>query len=39
MNTEFNEYPNGTPQEIEVPAPTAWPIIVASGLTRSSREW
>jgi hypothetical protein len=33
MNTELTEYPNGVPQQIEVPAPTAWPIVLASGLT------
>jgi hypothetical protein len=33
MNREITEYPNGVPQQIEVPAPTAWPIVLASGLT------
>jgi hypothetical protein len=33
MNTEFTEYPNGISQKIEVPAPTAWPIVLAFGLT------
>jgi hypothetical protein len=34
MNTEFADHPNGgIPEQIEVPAPTAWPIILASGLT------
>ncbi|HVO99783.1 MAG TPA: hypothetical protein VMT15_17040 [Bryobacteraceae bacterium] len=33
MNTEFTKYPKETPQQIEVPAPTAWPIVLAFGLT------
>jgi hypothetical protein len=33
MNTELSDRPNGASQQIEVPAPTAWPIILASGLT------
>src|SRR5689334_11213522 len=33
MNSEITEYPNGVPQQIEVPAPTVWPIVLASGLT------
>ncbi|HTU48463.1 MAG TPA: hypothetical protein VMF91_25605 [Bryobacteraceae bacterium] len=33
MNTELSDYPNGASQQIEVPAPTAWPIVLASGLT------
>jgi hypothetical protein len=33
MNTELSDYPNGIPQQIEVPAPTAWPIILAFGFT------
>lgn len=33
MNSEITEYPNGIPEQIEVPAPTAWPIVLASGLT------
>jgi hypothetical protein len=33
MNTELPEYPNGIAEQIEVPAPTAWPIVLAFGLT------
>lgn len=33
MNTELSNYPNGMPQQIEVPAPTAWPIVLAFGFT------
>jgi hypothetical protein len=34
MNSEFAEHPNGgVAEQIEVPAPTAWPIVLASGLT------
>jgi hypothetical protein len=33
MNTERSDYPNGATQQIEVPAPTAWPIVLAFGLT------
>ncbi|HTU44831.1 MAG TPA: hypothetical protein VMF91_07205 [Bryobacteraceae bacterium] len=32
MNTELIEHPNGIPERIEVPAPTAWPIVLAFGL-------
>lgn len=32
MHTELSDYPNGAPQRIEVPAPTAWPIVLAFGL-------
>lgn len=31
MNIEFTEYQNGIPQQIKVPAPTASPIVLASG--------
>ena len=33
MNTEFNQYPQDMPEAIEVPAPTAWPVVLAFGLT------
>jgi hypothetical protein len=33
MNTGLSDYPNGIPEHIEVPAATAWPIVLASGLT------
>ena len=33
MNTEFNRYPEDTREAIEVPAPTAWPVVLAFGLT------
>jgi hypothetical protein len=33
MNTEWIEHANGIPERIEVPAPTAWPIVLAFGFT------
>lgn len=33
MNTELGDYPDRAPQQIEVPAPTAWPIVLAFGFT------
>jgi hypothetical protein len=33
MNSEITEYPKSIPEQIEVPARTAWPIVLASGLT------
>jgi hypothetical protein len=33
MNTELSEHSSNVPQQVEMPAPTAWPIILASGLT------
>ena len=33
MNTELSEHSSDVPQQIEMPSPTAWPIILASGLT------
>ena len=33
MNTELNQYPQDMPEAIEVPAPTAWPVALAFGLT------
>jgi hypothetical protein len=32
MTTELIEHANGIPERIEVPAPTAWPIVLAFGL-------
>jgi len=33
MNTEFTKYPKDSPVTIEVPAATAWPMVLAFGLT------
>jgi len=33
MNTGFTQYPKVAPDKIQVPAPTAWPIVLAFGLT------
>jgi hypothetical protein len=33
MNTELSKFPDDAREKIEVPAPTAWPIVMAFGLT------
>jgi hypothetical protein len=33
MNTELSKVPDDASEKIEVPAPTAWPIVMAFGLT------
>jgi hypothetical protein len=33
MNNEFSKHPGDTPEKIELPTPTAWPIVLALGLT------
>ncbi|HEX4772301.1 MAG TPA: hypothetical protein VH351_15805 [Bryobacteraceae bacterium] len=33
MNTEFNGYSSDIPQQIAMPSPSAWPIVLAFGLT------
>jgi hypothetical protein len=33
MNSAFTKHPDAVPAKIEVPAPTAWPIVMAFGVT------
>jgi len=33
MSEEFSKHPGDTPERIELPNPTAWPIVLAFGLT------
>lgn len=33
MNSEFSKYSDTAPEKIEVPAPSAWPIVLAFGVT------